>query len=126
MHTALFYPHTKLRKQDFTKTALLLWDKVNYISPFKNYKPIYKDPLLAEAAEMLAVEHVPSEEEKEQAHIEIEKLVKSNLPEWFLFKPENHNLSYEIMPEKLLPQTWRMLLETKFVKQNGTPGPVGA
>ena len=123
MYTALYYPHTKLRKPEFTKAALLLWDKVNYISPSREYTPYYEDPILAEAAELLTVQHVPSEDEKRRAHAEIARLVGAELPEWFVFNPENPNLNYEIMAEKLLPETWEMLLESKFVQQSQNLSP---
>jgi hypothetical protein len=51
MYSALYYSHTRLREQEFAKTALLLWDKVNYISPFRGFHPEYEDSTLAEAAE---------------------------------------------------------------------------
>jgi hypothetical protein len=37
MYAALYYPHTSLQKPEFAKTALLPWDKMNYISPFRGY-----------------------------------------------------------------------------------------
>jgi hypothetical protein len=49
MYAALYYPHTSLQKPEFAKTALLPWDKMNYISPFRGYPPYYKDSALAES-----------------------------------------------------------------------------
>jgi len=124
MYSALYYPHTGLQKPEFAKTALLLWDKVDYISPFRGYNPRYEDPDLAEAAEILTVEHIPTEDEKQEAHSEIERLVNGELPDWFLFDPDKPNLSYyEVMPEKLWPGTWEMLLHSEFVRQGTSLAP---
>ena len=76
MYAALYYPHASLQKPEFAKMALLPWDKMNYISPFRGYPPYYKDSALAEAAEILTVQHVPSEDEKHKAHAEIERRVR--------------------------------------------------
>jgi hypothetical protein len=123
MYSALYYPHTSLDKPEFAKTALLLWDKVDYISPFKDFRPRYEDAVMSEAAEMLTVQHVPSEYEKHKAHTEIERLVEAGLPEWFVFDPEDENLPYQIMPDKLLPETWQMLLYSRFVQQKTPSSP---
>jgi hypothetical protein len=128
MYSALYYPHTSLGNNlEFAKTALLLWDEVDYISPFGGYRPRYENPVLAEAAEILTVGHVPSEDEKHKAHVEIERLVNADLPEWFVFNPEGpnpmHNLDYEVMPEKLLPETWKMLLASEWVREGTTLSP---
>jgi hypothetical protein len=126
MYSALYYPHTRLGNPEFAKTALLLWDKVDYISPYAGFRPSYEDPVLAEAAELLTVEHIPSEDEKQEAHTEIERLVDAKPPDWFMFTPENPNLgylSYDVMPEKLWPETWNMLLDSQLVQIGRKPAP---
>jgi hypothetical protein len=123
MYTALYYPHIKMRNPELAKTALLLWDKVSYINPFSDYKPLYEDRELAAAAELLTLRHIPTDDEKRRAHLVIAQILQRKLPQWFVFDPENRNLSYEIMPEKLLPETWDLLLESDLVQASNSLSP---
>ncbi len=60
MYTALYYPHTKIRMENLMKTSLLLWDQVEYICP-ENFVPdSYDEKVMAEAAELITHQHVPS------------------------------------------------------------------
>jgi hypothetical protein len=41
MRSALYYPHTDIRSETLMKSALLTWDRVHTIFPYKEYKPNY-------------------------------------------------------------------------------------
>src|ERR1017187_6504467 len=114
MRSALYYPHTTIANESILKRALLLWDKIEYISPWQGYGPDYGDPLFAEAAEIVAMPHVPSPEEQTQAHHQIEDLATSSLPDAFYFHSREAKRDYEIYPQKFLPETWRLLRQVQM------------
>lgn len=117
MQAALYYPHSSLKDAELIKSALLLWDRVEYIKPDWYNATVDTFPgatraekkLLDEAVEMIGVGREPTPSEKARAHTEIKKLVKSGLPEWFFFNPENPHNNYPMFPDKLLHETWDML-----------------
>jgi len=125
MRSALYYPHTEIENVELSNTALLLWDQLEFIVPYREYKPDYKDPLVAEAVELIGVKHSPSDEEKKQAHEYIEDFVTRTLPEPFYYirQPKKGIIAptpqYEIWPQKFLEKTWRMLQEAQIA---GKPG----
>ncbi len=117
MRSAVYYPHTELSTwhiagERLLKRALLLWDQLEFIVPDPGYKAQYGDPKIAEAIEIIGVNHFPSEDEKKQAHLRIEDLVtRPKLPEVFLYRGTD---PYEIYPQKFLPDTWNVLMESKL------------
>ena len=118
MLSALYYPHTALSTSNLTgirilKRALLMWDHLEFIVPSPSFKTAYSDPIVAEALELIGRNHYPNDEEKRDAHERIEELVtRPQLPEVFLYRGAD---PYEIYPQKFLPETWQMLLESKHV-----------
>ena len=76
MRSALYYPHTEVKSSSLLKTSLLLWDKLQYIVPSPEYEPYYEDPLVKEAIGLIGEAHFPTAQEKEEAHSQIESLVK--------------------------------------------------
>jgi hypothetical protein len=117
VHAALYYTHSSLNNAELIKSALLLWDRVEYIKPdwyegparpFPN-APQHEKNQLSEALELIGAGREPTNGEKESAHLEIEKLIRSRLPDWILFTPDNPHTHYSIFPDKLLPKTWQML-----------------
>jgi hypothetical protein len=103
------------------KTALLLWDRVEYICP-NNFVPTpYHDKLMAEAAELITHQHVPSTSEKRAAHKEVTRLLSKPLPEWFLFEPKSPISPYEILPGKFYNETWQALTEQGLARLNPMP-----
>jgi hypothetical protein len=117
MYTALYYPHSSLTNPELIKSALLLWDRVEYIKP--NWYVGPHDPFwnasneekkqLSEAVELIGVGREPTKAEKNSVHEELEKLLESDLPDWIVFTPDNPNAIYSMFPDKLLPKTWDML-----------------
>ena len=39
MQSALYYPFTGPERESFLKTALFLWDKVDFIVPYAEFRP---------------------------------------------------------------------------------------
>jgi hypothetical protein len=126
LRTALYYPHTALHElgdphgspgsaEHMVKSALLLWDRLEFIVPYKGYRANYRHRGVAEAMELIGASRVPHLEEKQQAHRRIENFVSKPLPQTFYFL-EKHQRSllreqYEIWPEKFLDKTWQLLRE---------------
>jgi hypothetical protein len=115
MYAALYYPYAGITDEDIIKTGLMLWDKLEYISPYPTYRPKEQTPEVESALEIISKPHLPSYDEKELVHKEVEKLVNTELPEWFVFIPENPELRYGIYPQKILEKTWNLLLQSNFV-----------
>lgn len=118
MYSALYYPHAELSDESIIKTGLLLWDKLDYICPYKGYSQYNQSLDISAALELILTPHLPSNEEKILVHKEVEKLVQTKLPDWFIFIPKNPELSYRIYPQKMLDKTWQLLLNSNLVKNS--------
>jgi hypothetical protein len=81
MYTSLYYPHTKIQTEGLMKTALLLWDRVEYICPMEFVPDPYDDKVMAEAAELITEQHIPSAAEKEETHEVVKRLLSKRLPD---------------------------------------------
>ncbi len=83
MFTAVYYPHTAVRDENFLKHALLYWDEVEYISPFDSYNvlPRYPQTNMQELAKFTKP-RVPTSEEKGRAHHQIMELLAGKIPSW--------------------------------------------
>lgn len=120
MFSALYYPHTRLTSdlagERILKRALLLWDHLEFIVPDPHFKSWYEDPQFSEAIELVGKNHYPNDDEKTNAHDQIEEFVtRPNLPEAFYY---NGFDPYQVYPQKLLPETWELL------KESGHAGPL--
>ena len=115
MRSALYYPHVSVENESLVKTALLLWDRLEFIVPFRGFKPEYQNPLMARAMELIGAPRVPNQEEQKETHSHIAHLVQQPLPPQFYFQERtNKNSEYEMHPEKLLPETWQILKDSKL------------
>ena len=73
MYAALYYPHASIDNSDLIKSALLLWDQLEYIRPDWYGGPEDAFPTasqdekkqLSEAIELIGVGREPTNEEKE-------------------------------------------------------------
>lgn len=107
---ALYYPHTHIANEQLLKRSLLLWDEIQVIVPWKGFTPSYEEPLFAEAFELFGTTHYPSDDEKKEAHSLLEDMATRQLPEVFHHQVVDSDWDeYELYPQKLLPETWRML-----------------
>jgi hypothetical protein len=111
MRSALYYPHTTVESEDLLKIALLLWDRLEYIVPWPNFDVRYASPPAARAMELIGTEHLPGEDEKRAAHSRLQELVSGKLPPQFYFKKKRNqpHEPYEMYPQKLLPDSWKLL-----------------
>jgi hypothetical protein len=89
-----------------------MWDHLEFIVPDPRFKTYYDDRVISEAIEIIGRNHYPNEEEKNEAHKRIEEFVtRPRLPEVFYYSGSN---LYEVYPQKFLPDTWKILTESKF------------
>jgi hypothetical protein len=49
MRSALYFPHTRVSDVGLIKTALLLWDNLEYIVPWRDFRVQYSNRRVAEA-----------------------------------------------------------------------------
>jgi hypothetical protein len=123
MYTALYYPHTKIRAENLMKTALLLWDRVEYICPEDFVPEPYDNKVMAQAADLVTQPHIPSAKEKAETHEVVKGLLSKPLPDWFRFDPDIPIPLYPILPGKFLDETWRALIQQGLAKLNPEPVP---
>lgn len=73
MLVALYYPHTAIRSKNLLKTALLLWDSVECIVPRSNWRmeAPFKEKYYNEAIDLIVRPHVPNQQQKNHANIEV-------------------------------------------------------
>jgi hypothetical protein len=110
MRSALYYPHTQIQSESLLKTSLLLWDQVEFLVPDPDYKPSYPNAAVSEAVELIGVQRCPTEDEKRDVHLKLEEFVARDLPPPFYYRSlPGQSEPYEIYPQKLLYDTWRML-----------------
>jgi len=114
MRSALYYPHTSIRNENLVKTALLLWDRLEYIVPWPHFRPNLTDSRIARAMELIGVPHYPDSDEKQEAHTRLEELLNRRLPPQFYFSRRSSEDYFEIYPEKLLPGSWRLLQKVRL------------
>ena len=82
MYSALYYPHIAINDNNLIRNALLLWDKLEYITPFKDITTWNNDEDYNNALSIISEPHVPSDEEKESAHETILDFAKKK---WDIF-----------------------------------------
>ena len=116
MQSALYYPFTGPEDDSFLKTALFLWDSVDFIVPYSDFRPYGKSPEADEALEIIGRNYVPTEEDKRNAHEELSDLCQGPLPNKLKFDLEKPERAYSFYPEKLLHETWDMLAESKLAE----------
>ena len=99
------------------KSALLLWDQVEFITPWERYTISYLEfgysaedtKTLEHAHGLIHFEHVPNNDEKRLAHDRILELATTpGLPAWFL-RSEAGDAGFAIHFEKLFEDTWKDL-----------------
>ncbi len=116
MQSALYYPFTGPKRESFLKTALFLWDNVDFIVPHADFPPHGNTDDSKEALEIIGRSYVPTERDKKNAHKELEDLCKGPLPGRLNFELEKPEQAYDFYPQKLLPETWEMLAESKLAR----------
>jgi hypothetical protein len=117
MRTALYYPHTEVQSIDLVKTALLTWDRLEYIAPFEGYIGNYGDDRdMAEAMNIIGHAKIPSDAHKKKVHNYVEELIENGIPKVFRYPIHSKNSAeYEMWPQKLLYGTWELLRKNKVI-----------
>ena len=108
MRTALYFPHTEVRSKALVKSALLTWDKLEWIAPYREFRPDYDDVGIARAMELIGSGRTPTDAERDRAHELIAELVERGVPDVFRYVPSSgqRNDDYELWPQKLAGRTW--------------------
>ena len=110
MRSALYYPFTTIQSDDLIRTSLLMWDKVHIMVPWHGFGANFPDRDRARALELISVQHVPTHEEKKEAHDIVEDFAtRPLLPDAFSYTSGVHNDDWPVYRDKLLPETWRVL-----------------
>lgn len=125
MPRALYYPHTDIASPVVLKNALILWDKIETIVPYANWRrrgrtgfrsqpPSRKDrenKLLREAHELVVEPRVPTHQERSAAHISVKELVETGAASSLILRSPRgwQRPEYLIYPQKFLEQTWHLL-----------------
>lgn len=95
MYSALYFPHTEIQSQRLVKTALLTWDRLETIAPYRGYQTHYEGEMAA-AMELIGKPRSPTEAEKVKVHALVKELVDQTLPETFSYRPERWEETYEM------------------------------
>jgi hypothetical protein len=116
--TALYYPYSQISNESLIRSALLLWDKIEYITPGVGHASrMIADGPYREALELIGRPHRPTQEEQQIAHNKLEALLNEGLPDSFSLVASNSHEDddrygrYHIYGAKLLHQTWHMLMD---------------
>jgi len=120
MFSAVYYPHTAIRDENFLKHGLLYWDEIEFVSPFDGYDvlPRYPETVIRELAKFTKP-RVPTPEEKKRAHDQIISLLDGDMPAWLTIPrkaEEDDNRRYAMFSHKLLNETWQELESRKLVR----------
>lgn len=118
LYSSLYYPSAGISNEGLLHNGLLLWDQLEFISPFDGYDYHHSNNHdLSRAKEILVRPFLPSHENKKTAHDIIIALANSDLPEWFFYE-FNQQDTYSMYPQKLLPETWDELQKSKLAKKH--------
>ncbi len=119
---ALYYPHTNITDKNIIKNSLLLWDNIEYITPFQNWNHSRFDSKpFNEAIEIISKPHFPTENERKEVHDRVSTLLKKDLPQWFFLdedKTTQDYKTYAIYPNKLFHKTWQLLTDHNMARFN--------
>lgn len=121
MRTGLYFPNVEVKSESIVRTALLMWDQLEFIVPWVGFDTQYRTPLIARAMELVGQPRTPTQKEQKEVHKQIIELLADGVPETFRYKqraaPEPDD--YGMWTPKLAPETWQFLVE------EGLCGPSG-
>ena len=119
MQSALYYPFTGPKRESFLKTALFLWDTVDFMVPHAGFGLYGHTRDSTEALEIIGRDYVPTEQDKRRAHAELEHLCNGPFAHKLSFELEASERTYDFYPQKLLHETWEMLAESRLAEIAG-------
>lgn len=117
MHSALYYPHTTIRSTSLVRTALLTWDRLEWIVPFHGFPREFANRDIAEAMEIIGTPRVPDDQEKGATHDFIEDMLKAGVLDTFKYEPAHGRgeQDYGLWSAKLAHRTWDLLGQAGLV-----------
>lgn len=116
MHAALYYPFTGPKGSIFLKSALFLWDSVDFIVPSMGYHISGLERDAAEAIELIGRNYVPTKQDMQDTHEELVDICSRPLPPALSFEIQRPDDVYNFYPQKLLNDTWEMLERSKLAE----------
>ncbi len=116
MQSALYYPFTGPEQESFLKTALFMWDNVDFIVPYDGFRPSGNTRDSEEALEIIGRSYVPTDDDRKNTHEELKDFCNGPMPSKLIFELDRPELAYDFYPEKLLHETWEMLTESKLAR----------
>ena len=119
MDAALYFPFTGPKKESFLKTSLFLWDSVDFIVPFRDFRPYGLSDAARDAIELIGRNYVPTENDKRAAHDELTDICNKPIPDALNFDLQAPDEVYDFYPQKLLCETWDMLANSKLARVVG-------
>lgn len=115
MRSAIHYPDTQIKSRQSMASALLLWDKLKVIVPYGGFNVSYDNDEMAAAWELIGGKICPDEANKQAAHTSIEAMLKAGIPRNIQYRDDlEPDQSYEIWPQKLAYETWRLLKDSRM------------
>ena len=111
MSAAVYYPHTAPVGANVMRTALLLWDEIEFIVPWQGFRPQHERSDIQAAIDMIGRFHVPSDAQKRDAHARVEEFATGALPKAFFYQEKTSGEEGYMFAGKLMPETWLMLSE---------------
>lgn len=110
--SALYYPHTHIRSAGLLRTALLTWDRLEFLVPWEHFGFSYKEREFAEAVEVIGRRRFLSGQEKGEVHSLVEDLLKYHSFDTLTRKAVGDpQAEYSMWGRKLGSETWRLLAE---------------
>lgn len=122
MNKAFYYPFTAPKHSSFFKTALFLWDSVDFIVPYRSFRPDGLNQDQAAAWEIISNRYVPTMGDQERAHEEFVKICNSRSFDELHFNVDDVEDGFGFYPQKFAYKTWNMLSDLGFAKVSDEGG----
>jgi hypothetical protein len=121
----LYYPHTQIRDPRVLKAAMLLWDRLEIIVPYKEFELKSDSTEVTRAIkETKFLKARESTDLQEVIHERVVDLFSGDSSDWFLFTPDQpEEQQYLIYPEKFDYLTW-VELKNRGIAKETTDGSV--
>ena len=127
MLSALYYPHTTVRDEGLLRHALLVWDKVSFIVPWRGFLQQQDSPTMVRRTMELIGEEIEVEKPAKDAVFKaLETLVSKPIPPWLLLStPPKADLDilkneYAIFPQKLDDRIAELLTKHRLARFKGS------
>lgn len=125
--SALYYPHTTVRDEGVLRHALLVWDRVSFIVPWRGFLQNQDaPPMVRQTMELIGEEVEVEKTAKDAVYKALAALVSKPIPPWLtLSTPPKADLDilkheYAIFPQKLDDRIARLLTEHKLARFKGS------